>query len=516
MKKIIIYITLLTFGLMSSCTEYIEEAFKNPNAPTQVTPGELLPAMFANLAAGIQFDSRFVGRYDQYWTVTGSSGSWDRFGYDIGSDNGGEKWRNHYFTLGQNTIFMMNAGRKEGKDEYVGAGHALFALSWLQLTDYHGDVILKQAFDTERLIFEYDSQEETYKKVQMHCDSAEFYFNRMASKASSADFTEADKWFYGGNITKWKKFVAGIRAKVLHRYSLKGTYKPDDVIKNVDAALSTADDEAMVKYNNGPISAADANVFSARRGNLPAYRPTDFFIRLLDGTVYTGILDPRMAYLFTPSTDGTFRGVTLNLGESTALPANRRTFNFFGQSLNTAPAVAIGDNLSRTFFKNDSKFPLMTVAELQFIKAEAAFLKGDKTTAFNAFQRGIKASFDMFTTHFTGYTAFTPAQVTTYITAVSPNTANDLTIRDIMVQKYIALWGYGFDETWVDLRRYQYSPEVYPTWTVNTFFPDNTGRYANRVRPRYNSEYLWNIDALKKVKGLDLDYHTIPMWFTQK
>ena len=73
MKKIIIYITLLTFGLMSSCTEYIEEAFKNPNAPTQVTPGELLPAMFANLAAGIQFDSRFVGRYDQYWTVTGSS-----------------------------------------------------------------------------------------------------------------------------------------------------------------------------------------------------------------------------------------------------------------------------------------------------------------------------------------------------------------------------------------------------------------------------------------------------------
>jgi hypothetical protein len=516
MKKITIYISLLILGFMSSCTNYIDEAFKNPNAPTEVSPGELLPAMTVNLAAGIQFDARFIGRYNQYWATTSSSGSWDRFGYDIGSDNGGEKWRNHYFALGQNTLYMMNAGRQEGKDEYVGAGHALFALSWLQLTDYHGEVILKQAFQRDRLTFDYDSQEDTYKQVQMHCDSADFFFNRMASKAPSADFVVADKWLYGGDIAKWKKFVAGVRAKVLHRYSLKSTYKPDDVIKNVDAALASTDDEAMVKYNNGPVSTADANFFGPRRANLPAYRPTDFFIRLLDGSVYTGIRDPRLAFLFTPSTDGVFRGVTLNLGESTTLVANRRTFNFFGQVSNAAPAVSVGDGLSRSFFKNDAKFPLMTVAELQFIKAEAAFLKGDKNTAFIAFQRGIKASFDMFTAHYTGYTAFTSAQVTSYINSVSPKSAADLTIRDIMLQKYIALWGYGFDETWVDLRRYQYSTDIYTSWNVATFFPDNNNKYAYRVRPRFNSEYLWNIDALKKIKGLDLDYHTIPMWFSQK
>lgn len=516
MKKITTYISLFIWGLMSSCTNYIDEAFKNPNAPTEVTPSELLPAMTVNLAAGIQNDARFLGRYDQYWATTGSSGSWDRFGYDIGSDNGGEKWRNHYFALGQNTIYMMNAGRKEGKDEYVGAGHALFALSWLQLTDYHGEVILKQAFDRERLIFNYDSQEETYQRVQMHCDSAEFFFNRLASKSPSADFVEADKWLYGGNIAKWKKFVSGVRAKVLHRYSLKSAYKPDDVIKNVDAALATTDDEAMVKYNNGTVSTADANYFGPRRVALSAYRPTDFFIRLLDGTFYTGVRDPRMAFLFTPSTDGVFRGMVLNLGESTAQVASRRTFNFFGQVSNVAPTATVGDALARSFFKNDAKFPLMTVAELQFVKAEAAFLKGDKTTAFAAFQRGIKASFDMFTAHYTGYTAFTPTQVTNYIAAVSPKVPNDLTIRDIMVQKYIALWGYGFDETWVDLRRYQYSSDVYPTWNVVTFFPDNNNKYAYRVRPRFNSEYLWNIDALKQIKGLDLNYHTIPVWFSQK
>jgi Starch-binding associating with outer membrane len=512
MKKIIL-ISIITFGLMTSCTSYIDEAFKNPNAPTEVTPAEVLPAIYANYARGIQFDSRFLGRYTQYWATTTASGAWDRYGYDVGSDNGGEKWRSHYYTLGQNNVNMIRDGLKEGKDEYAGVGHALFALSWLQLTDYHGEVILNQAFDTNRLIFDYDSQEDTYKRVIAHCDSADFYFNRLGSKPVSADFVVADKWVNGGDVMKWKKFVSGVRAKVLHRYSLKGTYKPDEVIKSVDAALSNVADEPMIKFNNGPASTDDANFFGPRRNNLATYRPTDFFIRLLDGSVYTGVKDPRMTYLFTPSTDGVFRGVALNLGEATTLAANRKTSSVFGVVSTAAPA---NDLNCRSYFKNDSKFPLMTLSELQFIKAEAAFIKGDKTTAFAAFQKGIQANFDMFTMHFTGYTAFTPAQVAAYIAAVSPKTANELTIKDIMVQKFIALWGYGFEETWVDLRRYQYNADVYPTWAVTTYYPDNTGKYAYRVRPRYNSEYLWNVDALKKVKGFDADYHTIPMWFAQK
>jgi hypothetical protein len=511
MKKILSIILVLG---MTSCTSYIDEAFKNPNAPTEVAPAEVLPAMYANLARGIQFDARFLSRYVQYWTTTTAGPSWDRQGYDIGSDNGGEKWRSHYYTLGQNTVNMMRDGRREGKNEYVGVGHALFALSWLQLTDYHGEVILKQAFDPARLTFDYDSQEDTYKQVQMHCDSADFYLNKVTSGVS-ADFRTADKWFYDGDIAKWKKFVSGIRAKVLHRYSLKSTYKPDDVIKAVDAALSNTNDDAMVKFNNGPAAADDANFFGPRRNNLPLYRPTDFVIRLLDGTIYSKVIDPRLGYIFTPSTDGVYRGLAVNAGEATTLAANRRSGNFFGQVATASPAGGV-DATCRTYFKNDSKFPIMTHAELQFIKAEAAFIKGDKATALAAMQAGIRSNFDMLTTHYTGYKAFTAADITTYVNAVSPKTVAELTVKDIMLQKYIALWGHGFEETWVDLRRYQYSPDVYTSWAVTTFFPDNTGRYAQRVRPRYNSEYLWNVESLRKVKGLDLDYHTIPVWFSTK
>ncbi len=515
-SKIIFSLILIT-GVFS-CKDYIDEAFRNPNNPTVVTPGDALPSMFSNLARGIQFDSRFLGRYVQYWATTTAGGSWDRHGYDIGSDNGGEKWRSHYFTLGQNTKNMIREGLAVNKPEYAGAGYALFALSWLQLTDYHGEVILKQSFDPSRLVFNYDKQEEVYALALAQCDSALTFFNQVNSP--SADFVTADNFFFKGDITKWKKFVNGTKAKILHRYSLKKNYKADEVIKAVDAALANNADNAMVSFNNGPLSTDEANFYGARRNNLSTYRPTDFFIRLLDGSILKNqadtllaVRDPRLTYMFRPSTDGTFRGLALNLGEPTTTTAARRTFNFYGTTLASSPAAA-ADTISRTFFQATSRFPIMTHAELQFIKAEAAFIKGDKALAASAWEAGIRSHFNMFDTQFNGYRKISASEINNYITAVTPKAG--IGIKDIMLQKFIALWGHGYEETWVDLRRYNYSQAIYPTWVISTFFPDNTSKFAHRVRPRYNSEYLWNVESLKTIKGLDLDYHTIPVWFSIK
>jgi hypothetical protein len=37
-----------------------------------------------------------------------------------------------------------------------------------------------------------------------------------------------------------------------------------------------------------------------------------------------------------------------------------------------------------------------------------------------------------------------------------------------------------------------------------------------RARPRYNSEYLYNVAELDRIGALALDYHTKEMWFSQK
>ena len=84
----------------------------------------------------------------------------------------------------------------------------------------------------------------------------------------------------------------------------------------------------------------------------------------------------------------------------------------------------------------------------------------------------------------------------------------------ILLQKFMALWGYGFDETWFDLRKDKYSSAVFTGFKLpDVLFPDNQGKPAYRFRPRYNSEYLWNIESLRAIGGLDPDYHTKEVWF---
>lgn len=512
MKKILICL-VLSLGFIS-CEKYIDDAFLNPNAPTVATPAEVLPPIISNMARGVQFDSRFLGRYVQYWTLTGAGSTWDRMGYDPNSDNGAEKWRTHYWNLGLNVKNMITDGRAAGKPEYVGAGNAIMAWSWLNLTDYHNEVILKEAFNTSALTFKYDTQEDVYKFVATLCDSAIANFDRV--KTVSADFKTADAYLNGGDIQKWKKFTYAVKAKMLHRYSLKSSYKPDEVIKAVDLAMASTNDDVFVTFNNGPAASDDANFYGPRRNNLASYRPTDLFVRYLDGTVFENTVDPRKDFIFKPSGDGVLRGVRTAAGESSATPAARKTFNFFGFVATTAPAGGV-DAEARTFFKNDAPLPLITYAQMQFIKAEAAFIKGDKAMALDAYKKGIKGNMDMYKKYFTGYTDISEQKAAAYVNAVSPAVAADLTLSNIMIQKYIALWGYGFDETWVDLRRYEYSPDVYKTFELpTTLYPDNFNKPAYRVRPRYNSEYLWNVDEIKRIGGLNQDYHTIKPWFTEK
>jgi hypothetical protein len=68
------------------------------------------------------------------------------------------------------------------------------------------------------------------------------------------------------------------------------------------------------------------------------------------------------------------------------------------------------------------------------------------------------------------------------------------------------------------MRRYNYDEaNIYITYKridINNLYPDNGGKLAERLRPRYNSEYLWNVESLKKVGAFQPDYHTKKVWFS--
>jgi hypothetical protein len=89
-----------------------------------------------------------------------------------------------------------------------------------------------------------------------------------------------------------------------------------------------------------------------------------------------------------------------------------------------------------------------------------------------------------------------------------------------MLQKYVALFGHGMLETWTDMRKYKYeNVNVYTSLNLipnGGLFIDNNGKLPYRVRPRFNSEYVWNFEALKAIGGDKADYHTVEMWFSQQ
>ncbi len=122
-------------------------------------------------------------------------------------------------------------------------------------------------------------------------------------------------------------------------------------------------------------------------------------------------------------------------------------------------------------------------------------------------------------------------------------TSSTLTLSHIMMQKYVHLWPWGAYEAWVDLRKYHYDIEYsgdYPSngngWT-NTSVKQkwdedatkvykgfylrpaqvegrrtsynvlNEGAPAYRITPRYNSEYMWNKQALRELKPIPALIH---------
>ena len=548
MKKILIRTTLFCAVVASafSCSKQIDDAYQNPNAPVRVPVETLLPNLIASMAGnyaghGTMNDIRYVGAYVQNFQFYLPLSVYDQMGYTNNSaDVGQSTWRMHYYDIGQNNARMIEWATEEKKWDYVGVGQAIFAWSWMTMTDYYGDIILDDAFHTELITFKYNTQEEVYTHVRNLCVESLENLNKTGDGVSQANLAKGDAFFYNGDVNKWKKFVYGILARYYNHQSNKSTYKADSVIYYTNLSLATTDDNGLVKFTANSLSATN-NFFGPFRGNLTgtgttaptAIRQGAYIANLMNGTnsEFAGVQDPRAWYMLRGNTNGTIKGVAANKGQA-VITANDRPENFWGVSQvvasNAAPAT---DANCRYIFRNSAPFPILTTSEIQFMKAEAAFRKGDKATAYQAYKDGISASFDMLSTTYNVNIPvgkeITPTNKLAYMsnTAVVPATSAGLTLTKIMLQKYIAMFAHGALETWMDLRRYHYSDldaqtgaQVYKDFVVPSagdLYVDNQGLTVQRVRPRFNSEYVWNILELQRIGATGLDYHTRKLWVTE-
>jgi hypothetical protein len=524
MKKRHAALLIGVVALSGGCSDFLD-VNTNPNGPQSVSANLYLPPMLHWMVTSPQFDGRFVGHYTQQWISTSTNfspaQSWGRMGYDGGSDNGAQQWRDVYWSLGQNLIDMNAKAQAEQRWDLLGVGQILKAWGWQVLTDLHGEIIVQQAIDQTRTSFDYDTQEYAYQEVKRLLDSAIVLLNRNDGAVNQAYLAVGDK-IYNGDRTKWLKLAHGMLALHLNHYSNKASYDPAAVIAEVDLSFASNADDALLNYLNTSTDFADYNFWGRSRNNITLYRQTQFVVNLMNGTQFGGVVDPRMSRMLAPdSANTTYRGLDINVLGFGALTPPQQPRNFFGYVGTGGLGLP-----SRYLFADRSRIPFMTYSQLQFIKAEAALKMGNQALALTAYTSGVSSHIDFVNARNLD-AGQTPTQITatekaTFLTspAIVPAT---LTLSHIMSQKYIAQWAWGHNELWMDMRRYHYTDldpvsgtQVFRGFTPpTTLFSDNTGKVGQRIRPRFNSEYVWNLDALKAIGGDAVDYHTKPVWITE-
>ncbi|HEY2722438.1 MAG TPA: SusD/RagB family nutrient-binding outer membrane lipoprotein, partial [Chitinophagaceae bacterium] len=531
--------------------------YANPNASTVEPVEKIFPSLAGQLvsfysaagtAYGLAGDNLLVGRYIQYWgtystsysplsTTAADQSNYDEMGGTVGSsDNLGSVWAMHYYGMGQNLNRVVEWGSEQQKWDFVGAAWALRAWTMLEVTDEYNEMILRDAFNSSLQQFTYQGQDEVYDSVRTICFRALDYLNRTDGNVSPGNFAASDAYLNGGSIDKWKKLVYGVLARSYAYLTDKTDYSADSVIKYASlSCVSNADNITQKFAALG--SSGTTNYYGTLRGNVGSIRQSQYVADLMSGNnpgAFTGVVDPRTWYMLREDSNATFKGITPWSGSS-GLATRDQPQNFWGNPYSSTTA----GNTPRYIFRDNSEFPVMTASEMQFLLAEAYLRKGDATDALTAYTNGISLNFDMLSTNYgTNIPAgdeITPGTVSDYLAnpAIVPTLASSLTLTMIMLQKYIALYGWGVQETWVDMRRYHYTDtdpatgdQVYVNFqtplAAGSLFANNNGKLVYRARMRYNSEYLYDIPSLMAIGAVSdlmgtqvLDYHTKPTWFSQ-
>ncbi|WP_026902537.1 SusD/RagB family nutrient-binding outer membrane lipoprotein [Pedobacter glucosidilyticus] len=481
-------IKILTYAfcglmVMSSCEKQLD-INQDPDRLTggQVTEAGLLPSAIQYTATSFWNVGQFGNFYPQYLAGNANQAanidSYNPYGFD-------NIWESAYLRALPTLKDLRERAEQNNLPHYAGIAKLLTALTLMQSTDIWGDLPYSEAFNPSvTLSPRYDSQEDIYNNyLKSLLDGAIADLSQPQPALASARVGTTDL-FYRGNIDRW------LRAA----YTARGRYYIHLSKKNAaNAALAVTDIDRGI---NDATGASDLQLVYTTERNHPWFtnlsvtaaasryaRPSKYFVDLLNGSltgVYPALFDPRLPLLVDNG------GAASYIGRPVGTQDNEQGAN-----------LANTDITANTYYgKTTSPVPILTYAEAQFIKAEALF-SVNKLEAYNAYLSGIRASMQKF--------GVSTANADLYVNnPLISKGFNALTLSDIMLQKYIALFLQM--ETWTDMRRYDYDTNIYrgltPPFTNRTNgavqwiqrgnYPDNEpGRNPNVPRIPNQGVKLW-------------------------
>ncbi|SDY80562.1 SusD/RagB family nutrient-binding outer membrane lipoprotein [Hymenobacter psychrophilus] len=424
MKKYVTLLLALSGGVVS-CTDGFEELNTDPNRIEKISPGTLLNPIVYEVAAfntsradGFTFDIMQVAL-----PFPSVSGGVHR--YLVSESAGNSTWTTYYRWLA-NIREMRTAAVAAQDANYEAVALTLNAWVYANLSDCFGDVPMTEASRAEEGILYpiFDSQQQVYTQLLDDLDRANSLFDANKAMGYGSDL------LYNNSVPSWRRFCNSLRMRLLLRVSKR----PEMNTATRLAAMINDPTKYPVFTQNS--EAAVLKITGVTPNISPWGRAIDFTTFRAAASFFIDNLntwtDPRLPKFNTlartsnGSTTIGYRGISSAYGGSDA------QFQYLPSNLNIALVSAT--------VAAPMPSVLMSYAEVEFIKAEAAQKGYTTADARTHYEQGVRAAVEQ-------WGAVLPA---TYFQNAAA--AYDGTLARIMLQKYYALYFNDYQQ-WFEYRR---------------------------------------------------------------
>lgn len=453
------FILIAAMIMMGSCSE---EYF---DVNTPVDSVNLDQINMKDLFAPVLYNT-LLNQYTAGLTLCNYSQNLGSYGYgSAGKSELTATWNNIYLDIIPNLDLIMAKAQESNSVTYMGAVYVIEAANLGLATDTWGSIPFTQVNDPATYPHpSFDSQESIYTQIISDLDQA---ISLLGQTDNSVDKMGNDDLIYKGNQQKWLRAAYTLKARYQLRLMRKGIVTPSAVLQSLSNGLESNDDNFLMVYPQDKLNPWHQNTILSRRTGNIYWAPNDQLISLMNGSQYPFLdgglsIDPRLPAIYAnEGAPGDPWRAAMNGGDGASSD---------GESANTF--------FSETGYltKADSPLVLISYAEAKFIEAEANFLLGGgnetssgiNPSGYEAYLTGIAASMGQIGVDGGAYLSDS---------AVNVGAAN-LMLNHIMKEKYIA--NQLNPETFSDLRRYNFSADVFKGLALRLEDDDTNDEYAGQ------------------------------------
>ncbi len=458
MKKIFSLLTVATLLGAASCSSFLD-VNDDPNNVTKVAVNQLLPSITVNVGYFgasdlLRVGGVFVQQFSGQGPVQGHVAFKEYERYNVNDSDINNQWVAIFGTTLSDIAVLIKQATDEGSPHYAGVAKLLKAFVYQVTVDTWGDVPYFNAMQFgENLKPEVDDDEAIYTDLIRLIDEGIADINAGTSTLSPNAFSSiyaSTNW--AGSKEKWEKFGNTLKLRIYLHYSAKDPnftrQKINELINSGAKFFSSNEDGFVMNFLNAP--QRQNPIYSIELGQFRnQFLPNKYIVDLMNTNN-----DPRRERYFTPfpyfSSPKTYKGASVMDANASSEYSRLHEFLYgtvtsFNSSL-VDPKGAL--QTGAILYGGEAPARLLTFAEYNFIRAEAALLYGAAGDAQAFFSAGIRASFED--------NKLPAATLNAYLADKGTlSGTNQQKLEQIITEKYIANFGV-LVEPWTDYRRTGY------------------------------------------------------------